>query len=156
MLGRTIFDPDGIDGTPGIVDGLALLDISTVMSADKSTRSVVGIHHATGTHVAGYEIHLGRSQGSDCQRPFIDIDGRLDGAISRDGRVEGTYVHGLFTGDAFRKSWLASLGIASALAYDTRIESALDMLAEHLEAHLDIDQLLAIARSRQNNSAKMT
>ena len=62
-----------------------------------------------------------------------------DGAISADGRVQGTYVHGLFTGDAFRKAWLAQFGIASSLAYDARIESALDALADHLEAHLDID-----------------
>ena len=62
--------------------------------------------------------------------------------------MQGTYVHGLFTGDAFRKAWLANLGIASELAYDAQIESALDALADHFEAHLDIDALLKIARSR--------
>jgi adenosylcobyric acid synthase len=81
------------------------------------------------------------------------IDGRPDGAASPDGRVQGTYVHGLFTGDAFRKAWLAHLGIASTLAYESRIESALDVLADHFEKNLDIEQILKIARSRQSTSA---
>ena len=67
--------------------------------------------------------------------------------------MQGTYVHGLFASDAFRKAWLANLGVASVLAYETRIEAALDTLADHLEAHLDIEQLLAIARSRQSSNS---
>ncbi|MEA2914802.1 MAG: adenosylcobyric acid synthase [Bradyrhizobium sp.] len=153
MLGRTIADPEGIEGPAATVEGLGLLDIVTVMSADKSTRLVQGIHSTTGTPVEGYEIHLGRSEGRDCERPVVMIDGRPDGASTADGRVQGTYVHGLFTGDAFRKAWLAHLGIASSLAYVTQIESALDGLADHLEAHLDIDAILSIARSRQTTSA---
>jgi adenosylcobyric acid synthase len=150
MLGRTIADPGGVDGRAGTVDGLGLLDIATTMSGDKSTTLVRGTHCATGATIEGYEIHLGRSDGPDCARPVLTLDGRPDGASSADGRVQGTYVHGLFTGDAFRRAWLAGLGIASTLAYDTRIETALDALADHLEAHLDVDQLLTIARSRQN------
>jgi adenosylcobyric acid synthase len=153
MLGRTIADPEGIEGPAATVEGLGLLDISTVMIADKSTRLVQGIHSATGTPVEGYEIHLGRSEGRDCERPVVTIDGRPDGASTADGRVQGTYVHGLFTGDVFRKAWLAHLGIASSLAYASQIESALDALADHLEAHLDIDAILGIARSRQTTSA---
>jgi adenosylcobyric acid synthase len=153
MLGQTIADPEGIEGPPATVDGLGLLDIATVMHADKSTRLVQGIHTATGTPVEGYEIHLGHSEGGDCARPVVTIDGRPDGAGTADGRVQGTYIHGLFTGDAFRKAWLAHLGIASSLAYETQIESALDALADHLEAHLDIDAILGIARSRQTTNA---
>jgi adenosylcobyric acid synthase len=153
MLGQTIADPEGIEGPAATVEGLGLLDISTVMSADKSTRLVKGIHCATGTPIEGYEIHLGRSEGADCARPMVTIDGRPDGASKADGRVQGTYVHGLFTGDAFRKAWLANLGIASSLAYSFEIESALDALADHLEAHLDIEAMLAIARSRQTTNA---
>ncbi|MGM4904390.1 cobyric acid synthase [Tardiphaga sp. 866_E4_N2_1] len=148
MLGKTIADPDGVDGSPGTVDGLGLLDIATLMSADKSTTLVAGTHCATGAAIEGYEIHLGRSEGDDCARPLLMIDGRPDGAASVDGRVQGTYVHGLFTGDAFRKAWLANLGIASSLAYDAQIEAALDALADHCEKHLDIDRLIEIARSR--------
>jgi adenosylcobyric acid synthase len=153
MLGRTIADPEGIEGPAATVQGLRLLDISTVMSADKSTRQVKGVHAATGTAIEGYEIHLGRSEGGDCARPVLTIDGRLDGASSEDGKVQGTYVHGLFAGDGFRKAWLANLGIASSLAYETRIEIALDALADQLEAHLDIEAILKIARSRQATSA---
>ena len=153
MLGRVIADPDGVDGAPGTVDGLGLLDMTTLMSSDKSTTLVSGTHVATGTAIEGYEIHLGRSEGADCARPLLTIDGRPDGAMSANGRVQGTYVHGLFTGDAFRRAWLAHLGIASALAYDTQIESALDALADHLETNLDIDAILKIARSRQSTSA---
>jgi adenosylcobyric acid synthase len=153
MLGQTIADPEGIEGPVATVEGLGLLDIATVMSADKSTRMVSGVHAATRAPIEGYEIHLGRSEGRDCQRPVVTIEGRPDGASTADGRVQGTYVHGLFTGDAFRKAWLANLGIASSLAYASRIETALDALADHLEAHLDIDAILNIARSRQTNSA---
>jgi adenosylcobyric acid synthase len=153
MLGQTIADPDGIEGPSGTVEGLGLLDIATIMSADKSTRLVQGIHSATGAPIEGYEIHLGRSEGRDCIRPIVTIEGWPDGASTSDGRVQGTYVHGLFTGDAFRKAWLANLGIASTLAYEAQIESALEALADHLEAHLDIEAILAIARSRQTTNA---
>jgi adenosylcobyric acid synthase len=152
MLGKTVADPDGVDGSPGTVEGLGLLDIVTLMSADKSTTLVSGSHCATGAAIEGYEIHLGRSEGRDCARPLLMIDGRPDGAASIDGRVQGTYVHGLFTGDAFRKAWLANLGIASSLAYDAQIEAALDALADHCEMHLDIDRLIEIARSRHSSS----
>jgi adenosylcobyric acid synthase len=154
LLGRTIADPDGFDGPAGTVDGLGLLDVTTIMSGEKSTTQVQGLHCATGTPVAGYEIHLGRTEGADCQRPVVTIEGRRDGAISADGRVQGTYLHGLFTSDAFRRAWLAQFGADSSLAYESRIEQALDALADHLEAHLDIDAILAIARSRQNATTR--
>ena len=153
MLGQTISDPEGVEGPTATVEGLGLLDIATVMSPDKSTRLVQGSHLATGTAIEGYEIHLGHSEGPDCVRPVVTIDGRPDGAINADGRVQGTYVHGLFTGDAFRKAWLANLGIASSLAYSFEIEAALDALADHLEAHLNIEAILTIARSRQTTNA---
>ena len=153
MLGKSIADPDGVDGRAGTVEGLGLLDITTTMGGDKSTSLVSGIHCASGAAVEGYEIHLGRSDGRDCLRPVLTLDGRPDGAGSADGRVQGTYVHGLFAGDEFRKAWLANLGIASTLAYEAGIEAALDALADHLDAHLDIDRLIQIARGRQTTSA---
>ncbi|MBR0698173.1 cobyric acid synthase [Bradyrhizobium lablabi] len=153
MLGRLIADPEGVDGSPGVVEGLGLLDVTTTMSADKSTTLVRGVHCPTGSPVVGYEIHLGRSEGADCARPLVMVDGRADGASSTDGRVQGTYLHGLFAGDAFRKAWLSRFGIASSLAYEARIEAALDALADHLETHLDVDQMIKIAHSRQTTSA---
>jgi adenosylcobyric acid synthase len=149
MLGRSIDDPAGLDGTVGAMDGLGLLDIVTTMQGDKSTRLTRGIHCATGIAVEGYEIHLGRSEGPDCARPMLAIDGRHDGATSADGRVQGTYLHGLFGRDDFRAAWLKQIGVTSALAYEARVEAALDALADHLERHLDIETLLTIAKRRQ-------
>jgi len=143
MLGRTIADPDGVEGARGIVAGLGLLDIETVISRDKDTVAVAGRHVETGETVSGYEIHMGRTAGPDCARPVVDLGGRLDGACSADGLVAGTYVHGLFAADGFRRAWLADLGApASSLQYDAAVEAALDGLAQHLEAALDIDRLI--------------
>jgi adenosylcobyric acid synthase len=148
MLGTTIADPDGIEGEPGEAPGLGLLDVETVLAGDKTTVLAAGRHLGSGAPVRGYEIHLGRTAGSGCERPFLDLDGRPDGAASRDGRVAGTYLHGLFGSDAFRRAFLAELGAPSSLAYDEALEAALDALADHLEAHLDTEAVLAIARSR--------
>jgi adenosylcobyric acid synthase len=153
MLERSVADPRGIEGPAGSVDGLGLLDVVTEMTPDKSTIPVQGRDCATGAAVSGYEIHLGRTEGPDCARPVLTIDGRPDGAASRDGRVRGTYVHGLFTSDEFRRAWLAQFSVASQLAYEERIEQALDALADHLEAHLDVDRIVAIARTRQSENA---
>jgi adenosylcobyric acid synthase len=148
MLGRTVADPEGIEGPAGTTEGLGLLDVATTMLPDKSVRPVQARHLATGTAVSGYEIHLGRTEGADCARPVLAVDGRPDGASSADGRVQGTYVHGLFAADAFRRAWLQQFGVASTLAYEAQVERALDALADHLEQHLDIDRVIAIARQR--------
>ena len=145
LLGRRVADPLGIEGPAGTVDGLGLLDIETVLTPEKTTRTVSARHVATGAAVAGYEIHLGTSAGPDCARPMLDIGGRMDGAGSADGRVQGTYVHGLFAGDAFRGAYLAGFGAASVLAYEAQVEAALEALADHLERHLDVDAIVAIA-----------
>jgi adenosylcobyric acid synthase len=155
MLGRTISDPDGVEGQPGTVPGLGLLDVETVLTGDKITAPVRARHRATGEHVDGYEIHLGRTHGPDCARPVVDIldpgarAARPDGAVSADGRIAGTYVHGLFGADAFRAAWLDGFGRASGLAYAASVEATLDALADHCERHLDIDRIIAIARSRK-------
>ena len=148
LLGTTIADPDGVDGPAGTVAGLGLLDVTTVMSGDKTTVLSEGTHCASGAPIEGYEIHLGRTEGGDCARPFLRLAERPDGAVSADGRVQGTYLHGLFAGDAFRRAWLAQFGVAASLAYEATVERALDELADHLGAHLDVDRMLAIARSR--------
>jgi adenosylcobyric acid synthase len=98
--------------------------------------------------VIGYEMHIGRTGGEGTGRPLVQLDdGRIDGAVSIDGRVAGTYLHGFFAADAQRAAWLARLGApSSSLAYDALIEQTLDALAAHLEAHLDIDTLLGLAR----------
>ena len=150
MLGRRIADPDGIEGPAGAVAGLGLLDIETELRGEKTVRAVAGRHLASGAPVTGYEIHLGVTTGADLDRPWLEFDGRAEGALSADGRVAGTYVHGLFTGDAFRCAWLAELapGRASGLRYDDTVDRSLDALADHLAAHLDMERIITIARSR--------
>ena len=149
MLGRTIADPDGLEGPPGADPGLGLLDIETVMDPAKRVVPVTARHLATGEPVSGYEIHLGRTTGPDCARPVLDLAGTPDGATSPDGRVAGTYVHGLFTADRFRRAWLAALGLpAGPLAYTAEVDATLDALAAHLEEHLDISALLDVGARR--------
>jgi adenosylcobyric acid synthase len=150
MLGRTIADPSGIEGPAGTVPGLGLLAVDTELTPGKTTISVHGRHVASGEPITGYEIHLGRTEGSDSARPLVEIEGRPDGATSADGRVAGTYVHGLFAADGFRRTFLAGLGAATSdLAYETAVEAALDGLAAHLEKHVDIDRILTIAGYRR-------
>ena len=148
MLGRTIADAEAVEGRSGTFPGLGLLAVDTILGGDKTTRPVTGTHAETGEAVAGYEIHLGRSEGPDLSRPFLRIDGKPDGAISSDGLVAGTYVHGLFSSDGFRRAYLATLGGRSEAYYEAGVEAALDSLAAHLARHLDLDAILAIARSR--------
>ncbi len=148
MLGRLITDPDGVEGPPVSAPGLGFLDIETVLTGEKIVRPVTGTHIASGKAVAGYEIHLGRTEGPDCARPMLSIDGAPEGAASADGRTSGCYVHGLFAADAFRKAYLGTFGASASIAYEAGVEAALDALADHCERHLDIDAILAIARSR--------
>jgi adenosylcobyric acid synthase len=147
MLGRMVADPQGIEGPAGETPGLGLLDVETVMTGDKRLTRSTAIHTASGLTVEGYEIHIGRTSGDDCIRPFADLDGQPEGATSPDGRVQGSYLHGLFTDDAFRAAYVAGLGAtASGLAYAAGVENVLDDLADHLETHLDVGALLALAR----------
>jgi adenosylcobyric acid synthase len=147
MLGRNVADPDGIEGPAGDTPGLGLLDVTTVMSPVKTLTRVAAVHVSTNQPIEAYEIHIGRTDGPDCARPFATLNGKPEGAISREGRVQGSYLHGLFTSDAFRKAYLAKLDIpAGDEPYHARVESALDALADHIETHLDVDSLLALAR----------
>ncbi|NIZ14406.1 cobyric acid synthase [Phaeobacter sp. HF9A] len=145
MLGQSIDDPEGVDGRPGKVAGLGLLDVDTVMAGDKRVTESQAHTVEGNLPVSGYEIHMGRTTGPDCARAWLQLDGRLDGAASADGRVRGSYLHGLFTSDLFRADFLAGLGHQSTTRYDDGVEATLDLLADHLERYMDIDQLLDIA-----------
>jgi adenosylcobyric acid synthase len=148
MLGRTISDSEGRDGAAARAVGLGLLDVETVMAADKTVTRSSGLSAHYGAAVDGYEIHMGRTIGPDSKRPLVTLDGHGDGAISADGRVEGTYLHGLFGSDAFRHTWLASLGqTPSSFAFGAHVDGALDEIAAALETALDIETLLALAEA---------
>lgn len=150
MLGRRISDPEGLEGPPGTVPGLGLLDVETTLSTDKTVRSVSARHEASLTELTAYEIHLGRTDGPDCRHAPFSVEEVAEGAASAKGRIMGTYLHGLFAADAFRHAFLQTFVSGRAfgsLHYETEIETTLDTLADHLEAHLDTDRILAIARA---------
>jgi len=147
MLGQFVRDPDGIEGPAGDTAGLGLLEVETTMSPDKRLTRVQAQHAATGLEVAGYEIHIGRTTGPDRARPFAHVGGAQEGAISPDGRITGTYLHGLFASDRFRAQYLAGLGIAAGgMNHGKLVAQALDALADHVEAHIDVAGVLAAAR----------
>jgi adenosylcobyric acid synthase len=148
MLGKIIRDFEGIEGPPGEAQGLGLLDIETDLSGDKVLAPVQGKGSQNGVPFTGYEIHAGRTSGPDCARPLLHFtDGRSDGAVSANGRVSGCYVHGLFAEAAQRSALLARFGgKGSGISYDEAIEVALESVAAHLEAHIDLDRLLTLAR----------
>jgi adenosylcobyric acid synthase len=148
MLGRRIADPDGAEGRPGEAAGLGLLEVETVLGGDKRLGEVEGIEVSSGEKIQGYEMHIGRSAGPGLARPMLELAGRPDGAVSANGRITGCYVHGLFAADGFRHVFLARLRerAGSGVAYETEVEAALDALAEHLEASVDVAGLLQLAR----------
>jgi len=146
MLGRTVRDPHGIEGSVTEAQGLGLLDVETVMEPDKTVRNVAARSVRYGVALEGYEIHLGRTTGPDTKRPVAVIAGENDGATSADGKVFGTYLHGLFSADAFRAKFLESFGIGGGIDYRAEVERAMDEIAAGLETHLDCDALLALAR----------
>ncbi|WP_029621049.1 cobyric acid synthase [Pseudorhizobium marinum] len=146
MLGKTLADSEGLEGQPGTFAGLGLLDVDTVLSGDKRLEAVSG-ESFDGEPLSGYEMHIGRTGGPDCARPFATVSGAAEGAISASGQVVGTYLHGLFGNNRQRGAWLQRLGGApSDLDYEADVDAVLDRLAAHVERHLDLDGLLRIAR----------
>jgi adenosylcobyric acid synthase len=148
MLGRTIADPDGIEGPPQVVPGLGLLDVETVLAGGKHLMRVTGLLAGSDARFEGYEMHVGQTTGPATERPMAVLDdGRRDGAVRSDGRVAGTYVHGVFQNDASRATLLAAYGATvGGASYAAGVEAALDALAEHVETHVDVRRLLSLAR----------
>lgn len=145
MLGRTLSDPDGLEGLTGMVEGLGHLEVDTIMAPLKHLSLKTGTHPASGTALAGYEIHIGETTGADCAGAWLSFDGLPEGAASRNGRVSGCYMHGIFSSDAFRRAYLAGFGVESALSFEDGVEDALNALADHVEQFMDVDFLLELA-----------
>ncbi|MER8959258.1 cobyric acid synthase [Mesorhizobium sp. M0701] len=146
MLGHIVRDPDGIEGSVTETQGLGLLDVETVMEPEKTVRNVSARSVPFDLPLDGYEIHLGRTTGPDTLRPSAVINGIDDGAVSADGKVLGTYMHGLFSADAFRAKFLESLGVkGGGIDYRAEVEGALDEIAAELETHLDCDTIFGLA-----------
>jgi adenosylcobyric acid synthase len=145
MLGRSIADPNGIEGPPGEAAGLGLLEVDTVLTSQKTLEQVTGAGY--GGRFTGYEMHVGVTTGPALRRPFLELDGEgPHGACSLDGQVTGGYVHGLFQAGAFRAGFLRRLGAHSTgQDHGARVDQALDEIAGQLAEYLDIATLARIA-----------
>lgn len=158
MLGKKIDDPDGIEGPPGTINGIGLLDVTTRMAPAKTLKEVNATYPAAASKQAelkAYEMHMGETEGPDRAAPlFLKHNPEKteepaghdspEGAISTDGRVMGTYLHGLFVSDSFRRTFLKKLGAKSFAsdAYETTIDQTLDALGHHLASHLNLERLI--------------
>jgi len=147
MLGRLLRDPDGVESTQREVSGLGLLGCETMFLAEKRTVRASGRVASNrlapeGTEVEGYEIHMGRTERDSGIDPLLLLDGVPDGAVAPDAPVFGTYLHGLFDAGSLRRAWLDGLRLRRGLAPIGEPAPDLadvDVLAAHLEAHLDIE-----------------
>ena len=150
MLGRSIADPGGVEGPAGSSDGLGHLDVATELTGEKRLEAVSGRELASGEAVSGYEMHMGVTHGLDRTRPMLELPHGEEGARSRDGKVSGSYVHGLFAADGFRHAFLSRFAQRQrgVMNWDLSGDETLDALARHLEDALDLDRLLEIARAR--------
>lgn len=146
MLGEWVDDAEGLEGKPGKVAGLGLLPLTTRMVAGKQLRNVRGVTVAEGATVTGYEIHNGVSDGVALSSPLFDLEGRLEGAVSDDGHILGTYLHGLFDHPEACQSLLKQLGLVNGEQsdYQAHRERELDRLADMLEEHIDIEAVIAL------------
>jgi len=148
MLGRTVSDPEGVEGPPQTVPGLGYLDVETTLFGAKALYEVDGTLWKSDVPFTGYEMHVGETVGAGTSRPLLGITRhRPDGAVSADRKIAGCYVHGIFAHEAQRAAWLKRIGAeSSGLDYERDVEATLDRLADHLAAHVDCEALLKLAR----------
>ncbi len=141
MLGQEIIDNEGLEGNAGSSIGLGLLEMTTRLQAHKILKNVKGHLTLNNIEVTGYEIHAGVSEGSSLNRPLINFEDHNDGALSSDGLVAGTYLHGIFNTKPACDALLAWAGLKNqnAIDYEQLRENQLNRLADELEKHLDID-----------------
>jgi len=143
MLGQHIHDPLGIEGEVGSSAGLGLLELETTLAAEKQLRNVCGTLLLEDAPVSGYEIHAGVSSGAALQRPALQLAQGADGAISDDGQIIATYLHGLFDSAEACNALLRWAGLSEAKTpdYRARCEADLERLADMVERHLDMTKL---------------
>jgi len=155
MLGRRLDDPGGVEGAVGTVDGLGLLEIETTITPEKRLALAAGKLTLAEAAVTGYEIHMGATTGAALVRPAAWLGGRPDGAISPDGRILGTYLHGLFEHPEARDALLRWAGLDAGPAADYRIvrEAHIDRLADAVSEHLDLEGLAVHFRPRVRAAA---
>ena len=144
--GAIISSIDHVEGPAGEIEALGLLDVDTVLTPQKALRQVRAT--AMGQAFDGFEMHMGETTGPDCQRAFALLDGnKPDGAMSADGRVIGSYIHGAFASTGLRAGFIERLGsMSDRKDHSVAVDTTLDAIARELETHLDVDGLLNLAR----------
>lgn len=144
MLGKTIDDPDGVEGEPGSSEGLGLLNVHTVLTGSKQltkTEAVLNLNNQK-AKVKGYEIHVGRSQVLDEQPLKLD-NGERDGAISECGQIMGTYLHGCFDeAEALNliTEWVNGTQVKQQ-DFEALKEQGINRIADAIEQHMNLDFL---------------
>ena len=147
MLGRVIEDPLGLEGPRGESPGLQWLDLETTLESEKQLRNTAGVLSFEGAAVRGYEIHAGVSRGRALNAPAAVLeDGRPDGAISDDGKILGTYIHGVFESPDACAALLRWAGLSDPKRIDYREirELAIERVADSVESHLDMQAILGL------------
>jgi adenosylcobyric acid synthase len=139
-----------------MMEGLGLLDVVTSFAQSKVTMQVSGVHPRSGHPIEGYEVHMGRTVvGEQVSRLFAvqgrdGANSRAEGAVSADGRVMGTYIHGAFDGPLFRRWFLNAVRATRGWeALDSlpepSLDQHLDQLADFVALHVDMRRVAAIA-----------
>ncbi len=151
ILGRYIHDPLGMESEAGSSAGLGLLELETTLTAEKQLRNVCGTLLLEDTPVSGYEIHAGVSSGAALNNPALRLEHGTDGAISADGQILATYLHGLFESPEACRALLHWAGLRNmqTIDYRTRREADLDRLADAVESCLDRVKLRALFKLRE-------
>jgi adenosylcobyric acid synthase len=152
MLGQTVHDPQGVEALPGSTPGLDLLPVQTELKAPKTTTLTEFMWD--GIPGRGYEIHMGQTDIADGRALLMLLrrNGQAcsggDGYMSGDGRVLGTYLHGLFDTPAITRRWLEGLGLGGLpvdAAHGPAVrDAAYDRLAEHTLHHVDMAAIFAL------------
>jgi cobyric acid synthase len=151
ILGREISDPFGIESAGGrTLDGLGLLPVRTELAREKTLTRAAARHLASDCEVRGYEIHHGRTDGGNVAPLIRREDGEIIGVGTETGLLWGTYLHGIFDADGFRRWFIDRLRVRGGLAPLGRIaavydlEPALDRLAETVRRSLRMDEIYRI------------
>jgi adenosylcobyric acid synthase len=147
MLGTMIHDPKGIEGPPKSISGLGLLDIETTMSEQKVLQEVTAITKKDKLMVNGYEIHIGKSVGRDLKNSWLQVNNQDVSAATKNGQIQGCYIHGIFSNDEFRASYIKKLGAKfSNVNFEAKIDETLDLLSKHVEKYINLDELIKLSK----------
>jgi adenosylcobyric acid synthase len=143
MLGTHLQDPHGLEGPAGETAGLGLLEMKTVLEQEKCLRRVKGRLVLNEAPVTGYEIHMGQTTGPALQRPAVSLDRHDEGALSEDGQILGTYLHGLFESPPACDALLAWAGLTGVDSpdYAAQREAGIERLADVMAQELDLERV---------------